>query len=574
MNRLRYLLLIITGIMASSFQPSAQLIETGVEVQLTDSIINVQLPAPIATQIADSLTDVQLSDFIDDTLLSDSLADVLPESMEVDWQKLFEGWHASHFYNTEDYCEDADVNPFFPDSIYRFRMSRMMTLIPMTYNETVRKYIDFYATRSRRGLRYIMGMADYYFPLFEQILDANGLPLELKYLAVIESALNPVALSRAGASGLWQFMLPTGKSVGLEINSLIDERFDPEKATEAACKYLKSLYNIYDDWYLTLAAYNSGPGTVNRALARSGGKKDYWKISSYLPRETRAYVPLFIAVAYVMTYHCEHNICPVRSNFSVATDTIMVEQALHFDQVAEIMQIEKEVIRFYNPQYKREIIPGNVQPSVLRLPIEQTIDFIEQADSVYAHRVYELLEHCIPVDVNDPKSRQELISHTVKAGETVVTIANLYGVTAQNLRKWNGLSGTRLTQGRKLRVYIDNGGLTFSMPNTASTTASIQKPATGTSNIASTATTSQQKTVAGASNTASATTKMSQQRPGAEVAALNNTSGYITYRVKSGDSLYAIAKKYPGVSVQSIQQANGMSTTNLKIGQVLKIPVG
>ena len=547
MNRLRYLLLVITGIIASSFQPSAQLIETGVDVQLTDS-----------------LTDVQLSDFIDDTLLADSLDDVLPESMEVDWQKLFEGWHASHFYNTEDYCEDADVNPFFPDSIYRFRMSRMMTLIPMTYNETVRKYIDFYTTRSRRGLRYIMGMADYYFPLFEQILDANGLPLELKYLAVIESALNPVALSRVGASGLWQFMLPTGKSVGLEINSLIDERFDPEKATEAACKYLKSLYNMYDDWYLTLAAYNSGPGTVNRAIARSGGKKDYWKISSYLPRETRAYVPLFIAVNYVMTYHCDHNICPVRSNFSVATDTIMVEQALHFDQIAEVMQIDKGIIRFYNPQYKREIIPGNIQPSTLRLPIENTIDFIEQADSVYAHRVYELLEYCVPVDVNDPKSRQELISHTVKAGETVYTIANLYGVTAQNLRKWNGFSGSRLTQGRKLRVYIDNGGLTYSAPNTP--TATQQKSTTVTT--AATTTSAQQKQSAGT------TSASAQQKSTSGTSAATTTSGYISYKVKSGDSLYAIAKKYPGVTVQGIQQANGMTTTNLHIGQVLKIPTG
>jgi len=545
MNKLRYLILIMTGMLAPFFQLTAQQTETDANGFLSDSIEYDQL--------------------------SDSIEDILPESMEVDWQKLFEGWHASHFYSTENYCEDADVNPFFPDSIYRWRMNRMMTLIPMTYNETVRKYIDFYAVRLRRNMRYIMGMADYYFPMFEQILDLNDMPLELKYLAVIESHLNPVALSRAGASGLWQFMLPTGKSVGLEINSLIDERLDPEKATEAACRYLKSLYNIYDDWYLTLAAYNSGPGTVNRAIARAGGKMDYWKISSYLPRETRTYVPLFIAVAYIMTYHCDHNICPVRSNFSVATDTIMVERALHFDQIAEIMQIDKEVIRFYNPQYKREIIPGNVLPSTLRLPIESTIDFIEQADSVYAHRVYELLEYCIPVDVDDPKNRQELIAHTVKAGENVNIIANRYGVTAQNLRKWNGLSGSRVTQGRKLRVYIDNGGLTYSTPNTtsAATASAQQKPTTNT-------TSAQQKPSTNTTSAVNTTTSAQQKQTSGTSSAQKNTaaSGYITYHVKKGDSLYAIALRYPGVTVESIQQANGMTTTNLRIGQVLKIPGG
>ena len=524
MNKIRCLILIITGIVVIIFRPAAQQTETEAGMLPPDSISNVYL-----------------LDYDDDEQLADSLEDILPESMEVDWEKLLEGWHASNFYSPEVHCLDDNVNPFFPDSIYRMRLERMPVVIPMVYNETVRRYIDIYAGRSRMNVRYFLGMADYYFPMFEQILDANGLPLELKYLSIVESALKPTALSRAGASGLWQFMLPTGRNYGLEINSLIDERFDPEKATEAACRYLKKLYNMYDDWYLALAAYNSGEGTVNRAIARSGGKKDYWKITSYLPRDTRAYVPLFIAVAYIMTYHCEHNICPVRSNFSVATDTIMVERAIHFDQISDIMQIDKEAIRFYNPQYKREIIPGNVQPSVLRLPIANTIDFINQADSIYAHRLFELLEYCIPVDANNPKSRQELISHTVKPGENVNTIANLYGVTMQELRKWNGLSASARTvaQGRKLRVYIDNGGLTFSAPVTASVTTSSaqQKPATANAS----------------SNTGS-------------------SSGYTTYQVKKNDTLSAIALKYPGVTWQNIQQANGMKTTDLQIGQVLKIP--
>ena len=533
MNRKHYLIFLITSfLLIPCIQMSAQLFDV-------DSIPT------------DYLLDV---DFDDDYLFeNDSITEILPEAMDVDWEKLFEGWHASYFYNQENYCEDGDTNPFFSDSIYRERLSRMPTIIPMVYNESVRKQIDFYAAKYRKSMRFVLGMADYFFPMLEQILDRYDMPLELKYLTVIESALNPVALSPKGASGLWQFMLPTGKGFGLEINSLIDERRDPIKATEAACKYLKQLYNMYDDWYLALAAYNCGPGGVNKAIARSGGKKDYWKILSYLPSESRTYVAKYIATAYVMTYHCDHNICPVRSSFAVATDTIMVDRILHIDQLAEIMHIDKEIIRFYNPHYKREIIYGNVQPSVLRLPIEKTIDFIDQEDTIYAHRVFELLEYCIPVDITNPKNRQELISHTVKANENLNTIAHHYGVAIQELRKWNGLSGTRVAQGRKLRVYIDNGGLTYSAPNTASTTTPTTQKATVTASQKATTTTTQQKP---------ATTNT-----------FSNASGYVNYTVKNGDSLYAIALKYPGVTVQKIQQANGMTTTKLMPGQMLKIPL-
>ncbi|MDR0574796.1 MAG: LysM peptidoglycan-binding domain-containing protein [Tannerella sp.] len=472
--------------------------------------------------------------------LFDSIIGFLPESLDADMHKLLEGWHARHFSGSEDHCEDEDENPYFPDSVYKMRMKRMPTVIPMTYNETVRKCIDLYSGRLRKTMRYMMGMADFYFPMIEQKLDANGLPLELKYLAVVESALNPVAQSRVGASGLWQFMLPTGKVYGLEINSLIDERLDPERATEAACRYFKEMYALYGDWHLVLAAYNCGPGNVNKAIRRSGGQTDFWKIFPYLPRETRSYVPLFIAAAYVITYHCDHNLCPIRANFSVVTDTIMVERALHFDQIADILQMDKEAIRFYNPQYKREIIPGNIKTSVLRLPIERSFAFIDHADSVYAYRMEELLANCTPVDDSEPGNRTERITHTVKTGETVYTIANLYGVTAQNLRRWNGLSSSRVPPGKKLRVYIDNGGLSYSAQNTGFTTPeSAKKTETGNAG------------------------------PKTE-----NKPKYISYKVKSGDSLYAIAKKYPGVTAKSIRQANGLTTSNLRIGQILKIPQG
>ena len=550
MFRIRNIFLIITGVIVAFFNLSAQQNTTEDALQVNDSIPFVQLSDSIADDPEEELFDSMADD--PDIFLSDPIADSLLDTIEVDWEKLLEGWHASYFYSPNDYCEDDNANPVFPDSIYRMRLNSMPFVIPLEYNETVRRYIDYYAVRSRNHVRYIMGMADYFFPMIEQILDANDLPLELKYLAIIESALNPVIQSRVGASGLWQFMLPTGKINGLEINSLIDERLDPVKSTEAACRYIKTLYNMYEDWNLVLAAYNSGHGTVNRAIARSGGKKDYWKISPYLPRETRSYVPKFIAAAYIMTYHCDHHICPIRSNLTVATDTIMVEKALHFNQIADIMHIDKEMIRFYNPQYKREIIPGNIQPSTLRLPIQSTIDFIEKADTIYEHRLYELLAYCIPIDVNDPKSRQEQITHTVASGESVYTIANKYGVTAQNLRRWNGLSGSRVTQGRKLRVYIDNGGLTFVTPKTTATAS-----ATAVSKTATTQVSSQQK--ATTSTVASSTTK--------------SQSGQETYKVKSGDSLYMIANKYPGVTWQSIQKANGLNSTNLRIGQILKIPL-
>ena len=528
MKILRYLILII-GLFHSICQAVAQI---PAEEQVPAEQIPATEPAVIDTFIQ----------------TFDAIVGDLPDNLNDDLFELFDGWHATYFFNPEEHCVDEPVNPVFADTVYRLRMNRMMTVIPMTYNETVRKCIDLYAGPRRNNLRYIMGMANFYFPMIEQILDANGLPLELKFLPVVESALRPAAQSRVGASGLWQFMLPTGKIYGLEINSLIDERLDPEKATEAACRYFKDMYNRYEDWHLAIAAYNCGPGGVDRAIRRAGGVQNFWKIFQYLPRETRSFVPLFIAAAYIMTYHCEHNICPVSANFSVATDTIMVEQALHFDQIAEILQIDKEAIRFYNPQYKREIIPGNLRPSVLRLPVEYTFSYIDKEDSVHEHRMDELLAHCTPVDVNDLKSRQEQISHTVKTGENVYTISNLYGVTAQNLRKWNGLGGSRVTPGRKLRVYVDNGGLTFATQNTSASAPASQ-------------------------NTSASTPAPVQKNTSASVGSSSGSnSGYVTYQVQSGDSLYSIAKKYRGVTVQSIQQANGLTTTMLRIGQVLKIP--
>ncbi|MDR3252948.1 MAG: transglycosylase SLT domain-containing protein [Tannerella sp.] len=472
----------------------------------------------------------------------DSIIGMLPDMLDTGTYNILESWHVNYFTRPEENCEDNDEKLVFPDSIYKARLAMMPCIVPMTFNETVRKCIELYANRRRNTVRYMMGMADFYFPMIEQKLDAAGLPLELKYLAVVESALNPTAQSRVGACGLWQFMLPTGKHYNLEINSLIDRRFDPEAATEAACNYFKDMYQRYGDWLLVLASYNCGPGNVDKAIRRSGGKTDFWQIFQNLPRETRSYVPLFIAAAYIMTYHCDHNICPVRSQFSVVTDTLMVSRLLHFDQIAEILQIEKDAIRFYNPQYKREIIPGNIAPSILRLPIDKSFSFIDSEDSIYSHRIDELLSACTPADAS---KRNEKITHTVKAGENVYTVANLYGVTAKSLRQWNGLSGSRLTPGRKLKINIDNGGLTYS-------SASTNPPAASS-------------TPAATSSTASSTASSAKTTS-------STGGGFISYKVQTGDTLSSIADKHKGVTVKSIQEVNGMTTTKIRTGQTLKIP--
>ena len=282
-----------------------------------------------------------------ETISLDSLESevgLIPESLDANIDSLFHSWHVQYFSKKEEFCHDDEENVFFPDSVYAERLQRLPNLISLPYNNIVRDCIDLYADRKRNLVRYMLGMADFFFPIIEQILDEHGLPLELKYLAVVESALNPVALSRVGASGLWQFMLPTGKIYGLQINSLVDERLDPLKATQAACKYFKDMYAIYGDWNLVLASYNCGPGNVNKAIRRSGGKRDFWDIFPYLPKETRSYVPLFIAANYIMNYHCEHNLCAMQTSLPLATDTVMVHDMLHLQQVADVLHIDLETL--------------------------------------------------------------------------------------------------------------------------------------------------------------------------------------------------------------------------------------
>lgn len=475
------------------------------------------------------------------TLPTDSIVEeivgIIPESLDSDIDSLLHSWHVQYFTKREDYCHDDYENVYFPDSVYASRLASLPRIIPMPYNNVVRDCIDLYTERRRNLVRYMLGMADYYFPIIEEVLDKHGLPIELKYLAVVESALNPVALSRVGACGLWQFMLPTGKQYGLTINSLVDDRRDPVKATEAACAYFKDMYAIYKDWSLVMASYNCGPGNVNKAIKRSGGKTNFWDIFPYLPKETRSYVPLFIAANYVMNYYCDHNLCPLETNLPLATDTIHVNKMLHLQQVSEVLQVDLEQLRALNPQYKRDIVPGNTGDAVLKLPASDTYAFVDKEDSIYQYRVEEFLPSYLVTISGGSTSgvaTREQVTHIVLKNENIYTIANRYGVTPQEIKKWNRLSSNRLARGKRLKLYVDNGGVYLSAKNAQKEKAVSASPA--------------QKA--------------------------EKKDGYIAHKVRSGESLYSIASKYPGVSAQTLKQANNLSDSKIIPGQVLKIPVG
>ena len=338
----------------------------------------------------------------------------LPQSMTYPLDSLLNDWKAKNYIDLGKDCSTSTENPLFSDSVYIDRLSRIPAVMEMPYNEIVRKFIDMYTGRLRNNVSFMLSACNFYMPIFEEALDAYGLPLELRYLPIIESALNPSARSRVGASGLWQFMLATGKMYGLESNSLIDERCDPIKATWAAARYLKDLYAIYQDWNLVIAAYNCGPGTINKAIRRAGGKTDYWEIYNFLPKETRGYVPAFIAANYVMTYYCKHNICPMETNIPDATDTIQVTKNLHFEQLADICGVSMEEVKSLNPQYKKNIIPGDSKTQTLRLPMNYISTFIDSQDTIYAHRANELFKNRRTVAISEPRSTEDALQPAVE----------------------------------------------------------------------------------------------------------------------------------------------------------------
>ena len=432
----------------------------------------------------------------------------LPEGMSVSCDSLINEWMAKKYLYPDTTCANPDYNPTFTTEEYQERLRRLPVVMEMPYNSVVQKFIDQYSGRLRRTVSYALGAGNFYIPIFEEALDYYGLPLELKYLPVIESALEPKAKSLAGAVGLWQFMLATGKRYDLKVNSLIDERQDPYKSSWAAARYLRDLYKIYRDWNLVIAAYNCGPTNVNKAIHRADGVRDYWTIYPYLPSETRGYVPAFIAANYIMNYYCEHNICPMKTKIPITTDTVTIMRDLHMQQVAELCNVDVEAIQALNPQYRTQLIPGSSGPMTLRLPTETLNMFIDLKDSVYNYRVDELLTRRSCVEVDDrldnrsvaskrraarqqsasesssssrssasksssrkssrssssksssrssrssrkSKKEKSSASATVRKGDTLIEIAHRNGTTVEKLKKKNKIKGNMIKPGQKLKV--------------------------------------------------------------------------------------------------------------------------
>ena len=391
-----------------------------------------------------------------------------PEAMTFELDSLLNLYMSKTYLDEDNDCRMKDVNPVFEKEVYIDRLKRMPTIIEMPYNEVVQKFIDRYSGRLRHSVSYMLGASNFYMPIFEEALETYGLPLELKYLPVIESALNPTAVSRVGATGLWQFMLATGKRYGLEVNSLVDDRRDPIKSSYAAANYLKDLYKVFGDWNLVIAAYNCGPDQINKAIHRAKGSKDYWQIYPYLPKETRGYVPAFIAANYIMTYYCEHNICPMTTRLPAKTDTVMVDRNVHLEQIAAVCNIDIEQLRTLNPSYRRDIVPGATKLSAIRLPQTEVGKFIDMQDSIYAYNAEALFTKRATVEVNDntptytrssssrSKSKKRTSRRgktvTIKSGQTLSEIAKRNGTTVAKLKKLNGLKGTNIRAGKKLRV--------------------------------------------------------------------------------------------------------------------------
>ena len=391
-----------------------------------------------------------------------------PEAMTFELDSLLNLYMSKTYLDEDNDCRMKDVNPVFEKEVYIDRLKRMPTIIEMPYNEVVQKFIDRYSGRLRHSVSYMLGASNFYMPIFEEALETYGLPLELKYLPVIESALNPTAVSRVGATGLWQFMLATGKRYGLEVNSLVDDRRDPIKSSYAAANYLKDLYKVFGDWNLVIAAYNCGPDQINKAIHRAKGCKDYWQIYPYLPKETRGYVPAFIAANYIMTYYCEHNICPMTTRLPAKTDTVMVDRNVHLEQIAAVCNIDIEQLRTLNPSYRRDIAPGATKLSAIRLPQTEVGKFIDMQDSIYAYNAEDLFTKRATVEVNDntptytrssssrSKSKKRTSRRgktvTIKSGQTLSEIAKRNGTTVAKLKKLNGLKGNNIRAGKKLRV--------------------------------------------------------------------------------------------------------------------------
>jgi membrane-bound lytic murein transglycosylase D len=432
--------------------------------------------------------------------------------------------------------------PSYSPEIYAKRIEKIQTPIPLCYNSQVLEYINLYALKKRDLTERVMGLSQYYFPLFEQTLDQQGLPLEFKYLSIVESALNPVAVSRVGATGLWQFMLGTGKLYNLKINSYIDERRDPALSTYAACQYFKDMYAIYNDWLLVIAAYNCGAGNVNRAIARSGGKKTFWEISPYLPKETRGYVPAFIAVTYLMNYPSEHNLIPVAPSISYfQADTVMTDQQVSLNKIADAINVSPDLMKYLNPMYKRGVIPNSEEPMPLCLPSNSINSYLANFSNIYQPESDPSFNTFASNENVVESQSSQLVKkyHSVKRGEHLQGIAKKYHVTVNDLKSWNKLKSTNLVAGQKLSVYV------FSRKKT--------------------------EKVAGNSSVSKSTIASANKSKTKPAGGSGKTSKFVWHTVQPGDSLWKIAQRYEGATVEQIKELNNLQSNNLKVGTKLKV---
>jgi membrane-bound lytic murein transglycosylase D len=473
------------------------------------------------------------------------------------WIKRVDSLVNTHFYYRPDTLVFGEIHRDsiireLPDSIYRERIAALHSPVELSYNDQVRRNLDFYIQRAYRQIPRLLALSSYYFPMFEEIFDQYGLPYELKYLAIIESALNPEAVSRAGATGLWQFMYATGKMQGLEINSYVDERRDPIASTHAACQFLQSLYEVYDDWMLVLAAYNCGPGNVNRAIIRAGGKDNFWDIYHYLPRETRNYVPAFITVNYIFEYYDQHGFVAEEIDLYGLVDTVNINHDMHFDQITACINVSKDDLRFLNPQYKRDLIPAKNKTRHLILPVELIADFVLAEDSIHLYKDSIFLN---PAKIaysptsssvgTYPAASQpagtKALTYTIKPGDAIGLIASWYDVSVSELKAWNGLYSNTIRAGAKMTIYVPEAkAASYEMVDKMSKAAKQKRegvnPATG-------------KTVPEPLD-----------------------PNYEYYTVRSGDNPWIIAQKYPGIDAKDILTLNGIkSASSLRVGQKLKI---
>jgi membrane-bound lytic murein transglycosylase D len=477
------------------------------------------------------------------------------ERISNDLDSLISTWYVKIALKNTSEGLNGDTTIFqHPDTVYINRLRKINSIISLPYNNIIRNHIQVYTVRQREKFAAVLGLKDYYFPMIEDVFDSYGLPAELKYMSVIESALNPNAVNRrSGATGLWQFMYSTGRMYGLTINSIVDERRDPLKATHAAAKYMRDLYNIYNDWALVIAAYNCGPGNVNKAIKRSGNKKDYWQIYYRLPRETRGYLPQYIAAAYGVNYYPEENIQPLSLDLPLATDTIMVNKDIHLSQISEVMGIPLGELRALNPQYRTGLIPGSSKPFTLTLPMNHLGDFIDLNDTirgyksdVYLNRSTQIADPTrssyLPADIKG-KTR---ILYTVKDGDNLGFISEWYRVGLSDLRYWNNIYRNTIRVGQKLVIYVDQAKSEY-FSNINSMSFEDKQKMTG-------------------KNVSSNTQSVLADAP------VESDGEFITYTVRNGDTIWDIVKMFDNVTTGQVLSLNSISDPEkIKVGQKLKI---